>query len=156
MLNTERLMSSELAALYGNEIIGAALMLWCRARKQRPAASLPDDDKVNSAFARLPLARFRKLKTGSCTASSNAAMAVSITLFSPLKRRRPTRKRSRFRSGARPTPNGSTIGAKGNLIRVATRWACSLKAMQKRWMKRVSTRVSSLTETGRTGTGTDT
>jgi hypothetical protein len=31
MLNTERLMSSELAALYGNEIIGAALMLWCRA-----------------------------------------------------------------------------------------------------------------------------
>ena len=64
MLNTERLMSSELAALYGNEIIGAALMLWCRAWKQRPAASLPDDDKVNSAFARLPLARFRKLKDG--------------------------------------------------------------------------------------------
>jgi uncharacterized protein YdaU (DUF1376 family) len=62
MLNTERLMSSELPALYGNEIIGAALMLWCRAWKQRPAASLPDDDKVNSAFARLPLARFRKLK----------------------------------------------------------------------------------------------
>jgi hypothetical protein len=62
MLNTERLMSSELVALYGNEIIGAALMLWCRAWKQRPAASLPDDDKINSAFARLPLARFRKLK----------------------------------------------------------------------------------------------
>jgi len=62
MLNTERLMSSELVALHGNEILGAALMLWCRAWKQRPAASLPDDDKVNSAFARLPLARFRKLK----------------------------------------------------------------------------------------------
>jgi Protein of unknown function (DUF1376) len=62
MLNTERLMSSELVALHGNEIVGAALMLWCRAWKQRPAASLPDDDNINSAFARLPLARFRKLK----------------------------------------------------------------------------------------------
>jgi uncharacterized protein YdaU (DUF1376 family) len=62
MLNTERLMSSELVALHGNEIIGAALMLWSRAWKQRPAASLPDDDKINAAFARLPMARFRKLK----------------------------------------------------------------------------------------------
>ena len=62
MLNTERLMSSELVALHGNEIIRAALMLWCRAWKQRPAASLPDDDKINAAFARLPMARFHKLK----------------------------------------------------------------------------------------------
>jgi uncharacterized protein YdaU (DUF1376 family) len=62
MLNSERLMSSELLALYGNEIIGAALLLWCRAWKQRPAASLPDDDRINAAFARLPLAKYRKVK----------------------------------------------------------------------------------------------
>lgn len=62
MLNVERLMASELVALASHEAIAAALFLWCRAWKQMPAASLPDDDKVNAAFARLPLPRFRKLK----------------------------------------------------------------------------------------------
>jgi hypothetical protein len=62
MLNAERLMSSELLALHGNEIVGAALLLWCRAWKQRPAASLPDDDRVNAAFARLSLPKFRRVK----------------------------------------------------------------------------------------------
>jgi uncharacterized protein YdaU (DUF1376 family) len=62
MLNSERLMSSELLALYGNEIVGAALLLWCRAWKQRPAASLPDDDRVNASFARLSLTKFRQVK----------------------------------------------------------------------------------------------
>jgi uncharacterized protein YdaU (DUF1376 family) len=62
MLNVERLMASELVALSSHEVIGAALLLWCRAWKQRPAASLPNDDKVNAAFARMPLARFRKLR----------------------------------------------------------------------------------------------
>jgi uncharacterized protein YdaU (DUF1376 family) len=62
MLNAERLMSSELLALHGNEIVGAALLLWCRAWKQRPAASLPDNDRVNAAFARLPLSKFRQVK----------------------------------------------------------------------------------------------
>lgn len=62
LLNAERLMASELVALSSHEIIGAALLLWCRAWKQRPAASLPSDDKVIAAFARLPLARFRKLR----------------------------------------------------------------------------------------------
>ena len=61
-LNVERLMSSELLALHGNEIIGAAVLLWCRAWKQRPAASLPDDDRVLAAFARLPLKKFREVK----------------------------------------------------------------------------------------------
>jgi uncharacterized protein YdaU (DUF1376 family) len=64
MLNTERLMASELLALNGNEVLGAALLLWCRAWKQRPAASLPDDDRVNAAFARLSLAKFRQMKEG--------------------------------------------------------------------------------------------
>lgn len=62
MLNVERLMASELVALSSHEVIAAALFLWCRAWKQTPAASLPDDDRVNSAFCRLPLAKFKKLK----------------------------------------------------------------------------------------------
>lgn len=62
MLNVERLMASELVALSSHEVIGAALLLWCRAWKQTPAASLPDDDRINAAFAKLPLPRFRKLK----------------------------------------------------------------------------------------------
>lgn len=62
MLNVERLMASELVALSSHEVIGAALLLWCRAWKQRPAASLPNDDKVIAAFARMPLPRFRKLR----------------------------------------------------------------------------------------------
>lgn len=55
-------MASELVALSSHEVIGAAVMLWCRAWKQRPAASLPNDDKVISAFARMSLPRFRKLR----------------------------------------------------------------------------------------------
>ena len=62
MLNAERLMASELVALSSHEVIGAALLLWCRAWKQRPAASLPNDEKVMAAFSRMPLQRFRKLR----------------------------------------------------------------------------------------------
>ena len=62
MLNVERLMASELVALSSHEEIAAALFLWCRAWKQMPAASLPDDEQVIAAFAKLPLQRFRKLR----------------------------------------------------------------------------------------------
>ena len=62
MLNVERLMASELVALSSHEVVAAALFLWCRAWKQRPAASLPNDERVLAAFARLPLARFRKVR----------------------------------------------------------------------------------------------
>ena len=62
MLNVERLMASELVALSSHEVIGAALLLWCRAWKQTPAASLPNNEKTISGFARMPLARFRKLR----------------------------------------------------------------------------------------------
>lgn len=62
MLNVEKLMASELVAISSNEIVGAAVFLWCRAWKQRPSASLPDDDRVIAAFARLPLAKFRKVR----------------------------------------------------------------------------------------------
>ena len=62
MLNVERLMASELVALSTHEVVGAALFLWCRAWKQRPAASLPDDERVLAAYSRLPLPRFRRLR----------------------------------------------------------------------------------------------
>ncbi len=63
MLNVERLMASELVALSSHEVVAAGLFLWCRAWKQTPAASLPDDDRVNAAFSRLSPARFKKLKS---------------------------------------------------------------------------------------------
>lgn len=63
MLNVERLMASELVALSTHEVIAAALFLWCRAWKQIPAASLPNDDRVIAAFSRLPIARFRKMRS---------------------------------------------------------------------------------------------
>lgn len=62
MLNTERLLGSELVAVSSHSIIGAAVLLWCRAWKQRPAASLPDDERVLAGFASMPLARFRKVR----------------------------------------------------------------------------------------------
>lgn len=62
MLNVERLLGSELVALSSHEVIGAAVLVWSRAWKQRPAASIPDDDKVIAAFARMKIGRYRKLK----------------------------------------------------------------------------------------------
>jgi hypothetical protein len=62
MLNVERLLGSELVAVSSHEVLGAALLLWCRAWKQRPAASLPDDDEVLAGFAHMPLKRFKRLR----------------------------------------------------------------------------------------------
>jgi hypothetical protein len=62
MLNVERLMASELVAVSSLEVVGAALLLWSRAWKQMPAASLPNDERVIAAFCKMPLPRFRKLR----------------------------------------------------------------------------------------------
>lgn len=62
MLNVEKLMASELVAISSNEVIGAALLLWARAWKQKPAASLPDDERVLAAFSRMSVPRFRKVR----------------------------------------------------------------------------------------------
>ena len=51
MLNVERLMTSELWALSSGDEFKAALSLWCRAWKQSPAGSLPDDDRILRAFS---------------------------------------------------------------------------------------------------------
>lgn len=51
MLNVDRMLSSELWALSNGEEFKAAFALWMRAWKQTPAGSLPDDDRVLSAFS---------------------------------------------------------------------------------------------------------
>lgn len=51
MLNVERLMASELWALSSGDEFKAAVGLWCRAWKQIPAGSLPDDDRILAAFS---------------------------------------------------------------------------------------------------------
>jgi uncharacterized protein YdaU (DUF1376 family) len=51
MLNTDRLMVSELWALSTGDEFKAALGLWCRAWKQTPAGSLPNDERVLAAFS---------------------------------------------------------------------------------------------------------
>jgi hypothetical protein len=52
MLNIEHLLASELVATASPEECWAALMLWCHAWKQVPAGSLPNDDRVLTAFSR--------------------------------------------------------------------------------------------------------
>lgn len=51
MLRTDRLLASELVALGTAEECWAAVMLWCRAWQQTPAASLPNDDRVLASFS---------------------------------------------------------------------------------------------------------
>ncbi len=51
MLNVDRLLASELVALGKPEECWAAVMLWSRAWKQSPPASLPNDDRILAAFS---------------------------------------------------------------------------------------------------------
>ena len=51
MLNVERLLASELWALSSGDEFKAAMALWCRAWKQFPAGSLPDDDRILAVFS---------------------------------------------------------------------------------------------------------
>lgn len=51
MLDTDRLMVSELWALATGDEFKAAIGLWCRAWKQAPAGSLPNDERVLAAFS---------------------------------------------------------------------------------------------------------
>lgn len=51
MLNVERLLASELVAIGTPEECWAALMLWCRAWKQVPGGSLPNDDRILASFS---------------------------------------------------------------------------------------------------------
>ncbi len=51
MLDTAKLLGSELWALSTGDEFKAAVALWCRAWHQVPAGSLPDDDTVLCSFA---------------------------------------------------------------------------------------------------------
>lgn len=51
ILDVDRLLASELVALGTPEECWAAMMLWCRAWKQTPHGSLPNDDRVLAAFS---------------------------------------------------------------------------------------------------------
>lgn len=51
MLDTVRLLNSELWVLSTGEEFKAAVTLWCRAWQQTPPASLPNDDRVLAGFA---------------------------------------------------------------------------------------------------------
>lgn len=62
MLDTERLMASELWALSDGTAFKAAMALWCRSWRQVPAASLPDDDATLRAFAGLTPAAWKKAR----------------------------------------------------------------------------------------------
>lgn len=62
MLDTERLMASELWALSDGATFKAAMALWCRSWRQVPAASLPDEDATLRAFAGLSPAAWKKCR----------------------------------------------------------------------------------------------
>lgn len=62
LLNVERLLSSELWALATGDEFKAAVGLWCRAWKQVPAGSLPNDERVLASFAGVSGVRWRKVR----------------------------------------------------------------------------------------------
>lgn len=62
LLNVERLLASELWAISTGEEFKAALGLWCRAWKQIPAASLPNDERVLASFAGVTRARWKVVR----------------------------------------------------------------------------------------------
>lgn len=51
MLDVDKLMASELWAMSSGDEFKAAIALWCKAWKQVPAASLPNDERVLAAFS---------------------------------------------------------------------------------------------------------
>lgn len=51
VLNIDHLLASELVAIGTAEECWAALLLWCRAWKQTPAGSLPNDERVLASFS---------------------------------------------------------------------------------------------------------
>lgn len=51
LLDVDRLLASELVALGKPEECWAAVMLWCRAWKQSPPGSLPNDARILAAFS---------------------------------------------------------------------------------------------------------
>jgi uncharacterized protein YdaU (DUF1376 family) len=63
-LDVSRLRDSDLAALASAEEFRAAVLLWCAAWHQVPAASLPDEDRVLARIVGVTLTEWTALKTG--------------------------------------------------------------------------------------------
>lgn len=61
LLDTDKLLASELWALSTGEEFKAAVGLWMRAWKQKPPGSLPDDDRVLASFSGAG-ARWKKVR----------------------------------------------------------------------------------------------
>ena len=82
-LDVQRLRSSDLASVENPETCWAALMLWCAAWHQVPAASLPDDDRVLASFAGYgrSIKRWMKVKEG---AMRGFIKATDGRLYHPL------------------------------------------------------------------------
>jgi len=62
MLDTARLLGSELVAISTGDEFKAAVLLWARAWQQKPHCSLPDDDRVLASFAMVPRAKWAKIR----------------------------------------------------------------------------------------------
>ncbi|WP_331315741.1 DUF1376 domain-containing protein [Methylobacterium mesophilicum] len=62
LLHTDRLFHSELWALSTGDEFKGAVALWCHAWRQRPAGSLPDDDRLLAAFSGAG-PRWKKVRT---------------------------------------------------------------------------------------------
>lgn len=61
ILDVDKLLASELWALCSGDEAKAAVSLWCRAWRQTPPGSLPDDDRVLAAFSGAG-ARWKKVR----------------------------------------------------------------------------------------------
>ena len=61
MLNVERLIASELMAISTGDEFKASVSLWCRAWKQIPGGSLPNDERVLAAFSGNP-GKWKKIR----------------------------------------------------------------------------------------------
>lgn len=62
LLDTERLMASELWHVSTGEEFKAAVTLWCRAWKQTPPGSLPNDDRMLASYAGVSAATWRRIR----------------------------------------------------------------------------------------------
>lgn len=63
-LDVLRLRDSDLLALSSGDEFKAAVILWCVAWHQVPAASLPNDDRLLARYVSLPLPEWRQIRDG--------------------------------------------------------------------------------------------
>lgn len=141
LLNVERLLASELWALATPEEFKCAVALWCRAWKQVPCASLPDDDAILASYSgagrrwlkvkSMALRGFQKCNDGRlyhATLAEDALRAMGAKEKNALRTKKATEARKKTnrdvdRDGHRDVDrNGHrdvdrNVGAEGNVTR---------------------------------------